>query len=221
MFSLILIVPYSVSADASSNGLGPAPASNSGTSSSADTSALQPAGTSTLQSNNGDTTGLSSGPTDGNTLQQPASATTGSLQVLLNGEADGASHSNDTSRSIWWYILWIIIALIIIAGGLVYIRRKMKIRLDSSQDVELAESLESTNTDGAVIETTNDAELHAALLNPLDEAEKPIDEATLEVVHNDKIVPPNVSDSNDKTGDTSGKALKNGKNKKHKKHHKR
>jgi hypothetical protein len=118
---------------ASAAGLGPA--TNSGTStgsSSADSSTLQPAGTSPLQS----TTGASSGLTapDSNVLQAPASDSD-TLQVI-EGQADGGVHQLSGGNS--WTWLWWLIAALIVAGGVVFwrLRRRPAAKPEASAEPE-------------------------------------------------------------------------------------
>jgi polyketide cyclase/dehydrase/lipid transport protein len=118
----IAIADTSANPGASAAGLGPA--SNSGVDtggSSADSSTLQPAGTSPLQSSTNASTGLTA-PTS-NALQAPASDS-GTLQVI-EGQADGDTHQlGGGSTSTWTWLWWLIGIIVVIAIGAVIWRRR-------------------------------------------------------------------------------------------------
>src|SRR2546421_316836 len=109
-----LMFPFAATADttapptdntASSAGLGPQASGGTG-SSNADSTALQPAGTSPIQSTTGDAAGLTA---PSSVLQAPATGDS-NLQVLA-GEVDGATHQADETQATPWS--WIIFTLVI------------------------------------------------------------------------------------------------------------
>ena len=184
-----LSAPVTVMADASAAGLGPA-STTSGNSSSADATALQPAGTSTLQ-NSGDSSGLSSSTSDGASLQQPATSDNSKLQVFLGSDADGASHGTPSSTSVWWYVIWIILGLAIIAAGLWVWRRYRTAAVAAPQlDIDLATVELEEFAAEAVVERTL-----------IEESPEDIGKNG----QNDETAPPIVVETANKTGDDSGK----------------
>jgi hypothetical protein len=111
-----------LSAPSNASQLGPA-TNSGGTSSSADSGTLQPAGTSPLQSTTNDSNGLTA-PTSGDPLQAPASGDD-QLKVVM-GDADGSTHNVAGESSSPWNWLWwsLAIGVIVAAGSLIFRRRR-------------------------------------------------------------------------------------------------
>jgi hypothetical protein len=106
--------------------LGPATA-GTGTSSSADSTVLQPAGTSPLQSTTNDAGGLN--PASTNPLQASATGDN-QLKVLLGSEADGNQHEPDNASSNKLELDIAMLGLLVIAaaGAYLYWRRRQGIK---------------------------------------------------------------------------------------------
>ena len=114
--------PVTTPATASSNGLGPQTAGSAG-GSNADSAALQPAGTSPLQSNTADATGITA-PT--RALQAPV-ASSADLKVLA-GEADGSPHAVASEPDPTWPWALAAIVLAVILGAAVAYRDRRRFR---------------------------------------------------------------------------------------------
>ncbi|MBW4062076.1 hypothetical protein HJC99_05890 [Candidatus Saccharibacteria bacterium] len=222
---IALTAPAAAMADASAAGLGPASATDSSGSSSADAGALQPAGTSVLQSNSG-ASGLSAGSDAASSLQQPATSDNSQLQVLLGNDADGTSHSASSSHSAWWFAGWIILALAVIGTGVYLLLRRRPRLLPTGSDIDMAEIVDADTPVATDDELPPESESAPVTEVPLTDdaavlAEPTSDASTAaepdETVQSDKMVPPIVSTTDKKTGDEGGKPAKHG----HKKHHKK
>ena len=189
ILALSLLAPVTALADASAAGLGPASATT-GDSSSADATALQPAGTSTLQ-NSGDSSGLSSSTSGAAALQQPATSDNSKLQVFLGADADGTSHSTNGSTSPWWSVLWILLGLLIVAAGL-WIWRRYRTK---------APSTPQANMDFATVELEEFAAEAVVERSLIEESPEDIGKNG----QNDETPPPIIVETDNKTGDDSGK----------------
>lgn len=103
------------------SGLGPDALGSGSGGSNADAGALQPAGTSPLQSTSGDSTGLAA--PNINTLQAPA-ATNANLEVLQN-EADGEPQQATDPTNTWnWLWLSLLFGLLVAGGSFLWRNRK-------------------------------------------------------------------------------------------------
>jgi hypothetical protein len=111
--------------DPATAALGPSTTGAGG--SSADASALQPAGGSPLQSTTSDSTGLTA-PT-ANTLQAPATSDD-SLRVLA-GEADGPSYNPSESTGYWGWLWWTLIVAFIVTTAAFVLRRQPLLKVRS------------------------------------------------------------------------------------------
>jgi hypothetical protein len=127
ILAFCLITPSLAFADSSSaldpnsvpaSSLGPQSVGGSAGGSNADSSALQPAGQSPLQSTTADSAGLGA---PSSALQAPASSSD-SLRVL-SGEADGTPHQTDAPTATPWVWLAVTFVLALIVAGIVLIIR--------------------------------------------------------------------------------------------------
>ncbi|GAC1370576.1 MAG: hypothetical protein NVSMB39_3500 [Candidatus Saccharimonadales bacterium] len=105
---------------ATSAGLGPDAVSPSAGGSNGDSTALQPAGLSPIQSGATDSTGLTA---PAGVLQAPATGA-GQLKVLA-GEVDGAPHQVENSNSTpWGWLAAIIMVLLLVAAAVIWRDRR-------------------------------------------------------------------------------------------------
>lgn len=116
---------YAGSTTATPTGLGPDATSVSSGGSNADAGALQPAGTSPLQSTSASSAGLTA---PSNVLQ--GSAPSGEALKVLEGEADGPPQSldEDSSNSGYWLVLNLLLAFAALAAVIVVIRDRRRFR---------------------------------------------------------------------------------------------
>ncbi len=124
----LILAPFAASADTVTSpdaptGLGPPTTSSNPGGSSADATALQPAGLSVLQSTTSDSTGLSA---PSSALQAPA--TTSDALKVLAGEADGApqSSANDSTGFPWTWLVFTVLFGLIAAASAIVIRDRRR-----------------------------------------------------------------------------------------------
>jgi hypothetical protein len=213
----LLLVPLAASADDAST-LGPNSTTSSPGGSSADASALQPAGV-TIQSPPGSSSSLTSPTGSAGDLQQPATTNNNQLQVMLGGGSDGAPHNTGSSHSALWYAFWIVVALVIAGAAHVYYRRLRRSKAtvaaniaNGSGPISLDEN-GSSEVDGdgvtSVIEHTAHGQKrdsnseHVSSTTTQDEP-MPTDPKFEPNGESDKEATQIVSKTDKKTGDTSG-----------------
>jgi hypothetical protein len=116
--SSVSVVDPSVSLGAAAAELGPSDNASGTASYTGDSSSLQPAGSTPLQSSAGASTGLTA--PDLSDLQQSGSTSQANLQVVL-GDADGPTHQPGSGSTSYWGWLWftLIFALLVISLAVV------------------------------------------------------------------------------------------------------
>ena len=116
---IFALAPISARADNAAD-LGPSTTgATQGGSSSTDSSSLQPAGTSPLQSTTGDSNGLTA--PNANTLQAPS--TGNDTLSVISGDADGGPHNLSGSAQ-WWLWAGFTLLLALIVATAVWLRRQ-------------------------------------------------------------------------------------------------